>query len=96
MSRPPRTPSPDWKGDFSDILISFAIAVVMLLIGVSTGQVVFAFMAGAMVLIGGGEALRHRRRKPSLFLMWTGRVGMVASLAYAVSTLLFGGLQRGS
>ncbi len=74
-----------------DAVISLAIAVVMLLIGVSTGQTLFVFMAGAMVLIGGGEALRHRRRRSALLLMWAGRAGMVASLAYAAFTLLFGG-----
>jgi len=53
---------------------------------------VFVFMAGAMVLIGAGEALRYRGRRPSLVLMWAGRAGMVASLAYAVFGLLLGGL----
>ena len=91
MTRSPQAPSPGWRRDALDAAISFAVAVVMFLIGVSTGQTVFGFMAGAMVLIGVGEALGGRHRRSSLFLIRAGRAGMVASLAYAIFALLFGG-----
>lgn len=89
MSGPTQNPSYARKEDFLKAGSSLLIAVTMLLVGISTGQMVFVFMAGAMVLIGGGEALRHRGRGPSLFLVRIGRLCMLASLAYVVF-LIFG------
>ena len=90
MSRSSQNPSRGWKGGLLDAGFSLAVAVIMLLIGISTGRMLFVFMAVAVLLIGGGEALRVRAPGLSHFFVQVGRVGMLVSLAYVVIVLIFG------
>lgn len=90
MSHPPHTSTRDRKRDVLDATVSFATMVVMLLIGISSGQMVFVFLAGAMALIGGGEASRSRFPRPAFVLLRTGRMGMMVVLVYVVLALFFG------
>jgi len=89
MGQFPQRPSHGWKRDVLDAGLSLAVAALMLQIGLSSGQAVFVFMAGAMVLIGGGEALRSSFPGPGRFLLRVGRISIVVLLAYAALMLFF-------